>query len=221
VWCGASTLCGTAKGEKNNVEEFLIILLVTVAAWLYSKFRRGSSPVDISHLPERFVIFDLETTGLDFTKHQIIEIGAIRVHRDSNVHDGFQRLIYAKRKLPNKIVQLTGITDEMLAADGVPSETALRDFAEFVGDLHLVSYNAEFDLSFLRAEAQKHGITFRNSTSCALKMARRAYPGRKSYRLADFARDGNLSTSGEHRALKDCERALIVYLGAASRLKTF
>ncbi|MBU1397268.1 MAG: hypothetical protein KKE84_14180 [Gammaproteobacteria bacterium] len=51
-------------------------------------------------------------------------------------------------------------------------------------------------------------------------MSRRAWPGRKSYRLADLAKDGKLSSDGTHRALGDCQRALIVYTAAASRLGT-
>ena len=83
-----------------------------------------------------------------------------------------------------------------------------------------MSFNADFDMAFLRNASAKYGISINNSVSCALKMARRAWPGRKSYRLADLAKDGNLSSDDTHRALGDCQRALIVYTAAASRLGT-
>src|SRR3546814_208203 len=93
----------------------ILIVLAAIGYWLYSRSRTGDAPtIDISHLPEQFVVFDLETTGLDASKHQIIEIGAIRVNRNSDRHDTYQSLITAKRKLPKKIVELTGITDELL-----------------------------------------------------------------------------------------------------------
>jgi len=108
----------------------------------------------------------------------------------------------------------------MLDAEGEPMESALREFMSFVGNLRLVSFNAEFDMAFLRNAATRQSFTVTNPVSCALKMARRAWPGRKSYRLAELAKDGNLSSEGTHRALGDCQRALIVYTAAASKLGT-
>ena len=198
----------------------LLIVIATVCYWLFTRSRQTAAPIDITHLPAQFVIFDLKTTGLDPSKHQIIEIGAIRVNRDSNQHDTYQNLVFAKRKLPKKIVELTGITDELLKSDGVSLEEALNGFAAFVGDLRLVSFNADFDLPFLHNAAAQHNLQFSNPTSCALKMARRAWPKRQSFRLADLARDGNLSLSNQHRALGDCERALHVYIAAASKLRS-
>ena len=176
--------------------------------------------ISIAHLPERFVVFDLETTGLDPVKHEIIEIGAIRVNRDSINHDTFQAFIKPAKKVPKKITELTGISQMMLDAEGEPIEKILREFLDFLGDLDLVSFNADFDMAFLQNAAARHSITINNSVSCALKMARRAWPGRRSYRLADLAKDGNLSSSDTHRALGDCQRALIVYTAAASELGT-
>jgi DNA polymerase III subunit epsilon len=169
-------------------------------------------------LPERFVVFDLETTGLDAKKNEIIEIGAIRVNRDSAVHDTFQALVKPGKRIPKNIERLTGITHAMLDTEGEPLASALQGFRDFIGDLPLVCFNAEFDMAFLAAAGQKHGIAFANHISCALIMSRRAWPGRKSYRLADLARDGNLSSDGPHRALADCQRALIVYAAAASEI---
>lgn len=197
---------------------WLIIVVVLSAAYYFFR-TRDSSFVDIRHLPEHFVIFDLETTGLNPDKNEIIEIGAIRVNRDSNKHDTMQTLVKPTNKIPKKITELTGITQDMVNADGVTLEEAIREFTNFAGNLNLVAFNAEFDMGFLRAAAQAHSIKIDNSVSCALKMARRAWPGRKSYRLVDLAKDGGLSADGTHRALGDCQRALTVYTAAASRLK--
>ena len=199
----------------------ILLVLAAIGYWLYRRTRPAGAPaIDISHLPEQFVVFDLETTGLDASKHQIIEIGAIRVNRNSDSHDTYQSLVTSKRKLPKKIVELTGITDEMLKSNGVSLEEALKEFSDFVGDLRLISFNTDFDLAFLHNAAAQHGFEFRNPTSCALKMARRAWPSRASFRLIDLARDGKLSMSNQHRALGDCERALHVYIAAASKLRS-
>jgi DNA polymerase III subunit epsilon len=201
------------------VVEWIIVILLIVAV-IYYLSSRARPTVSISHLPERFVVFDLETTGLDPTKHEIIEIGAIRVNRDSKNHDSYQTLIRPNKKVPKNITELTGINQAMLDADGAELETALREFMDFAGDLHLVSFNADFDMAFLCNASAKYSISISNSVSCALKMARHAWPDHRSYRLADLAKDGNLSSEGTHRALSDCQRALIVYTAAASKLGT-
>lgn len=200
--------------------EFLLVLLVVAGLAIFLLKGRRTS-VSIAHLPERFVVFDLETTGLDAAKHEIIEIGAIRVNRDATNHETFQALVKPNKKVPKKIVELTGITQEMLDSDGDAIDDALQGFAAFVGDLRLVSFNAEFDMAFVNAATARCGMTpFNNPVSCAMQMARRAWPGRKSYRLADIAKDGNLDSKDTHRALADCQRALTVYGAAASSLRS-
>ena len=200
------------------------VLLIAVVVYIATRppsLARAQRPSTsaLAPLPERFVVFDLETTGLDWSKHEIIEIGAIRVNRDSTNHDTFQALVRPTRKVPKKITELTGITQEMLEADGDPIAKTLREFLEFAGGLPLVSFNAEFDMSFLAKAAQQAGVVVSNEVSCALIMARRAWPGRQSYRLADLARDGNLGNDGAHRALEDCKRTLVVYVAAAAKLR--
>ena len=197
-----------------------ILIAVIVGIIIYYWRSRGARKVSIAHLPARFVVFDLETTGLDPEKHEIIEFGAIRVNRDSVNHESFQTLVRPSRKIPKKITELTGISQAMVDAEGEPIEAALKEFLSFVGDLPLVSFNSAFDMAFLQNTAAKHSISIDNPVSCALKMARRAWPGRKSYRLADLANDGNLRSDNTHRALGDCQRALIVYAAAASKLRT-
>jgi DNA polymerase III epsilon subunit family exonuclease len=196
---------------------WLAIIVIAVIAFYFWR-SRATPKISIAHLPAQFVVFDLETTGLDPDKHEIIEIGAIRVNRDSINHDTFQSLVKPTRKVPKRITELTGINQAMLDSDGDSIESALQQFMSFVGALHLVSFNADFDMAFLKNAASRHSICVANPVSCALKMSRRAWPGRKSYRLADLAKDGNLSSAGTHRALGDCQRALIVYTAAASKL---
>jgi DNA polymerase III epsilon subunit family exonuclease len=169
-------------------------------------------------LPRQFVVLDLETTGLNRHGDEIIEIGAIRVSLDSDNHATFQTLVRSERKIPKKITQITGITQEMIDRDGIHVREALVQFGEFIGELPLVTFNAEFDMAFLHNVANKHGVTLKNSYTCALKRARRAWPGLSSYRLSDLAQMGKLETSNAHRALGDCQRALIVFTSATSVL---
>ena len=176
--------------------------------------------IDTSVLPEQFVVFDLETTGLDADKHEIIEIAAIKFTRGQTLQQSFQGLVKSSKHLPKKIIELTGITDEMLEKDGGTLQSSIENFAIFAGDLRLVSFNADFDMAFLQRAASTCDLPqFRNPVSCALKMARRAWPKRKSYRLVDLAKDGQIDEGKAHRALEDARRALIIYSAAVAQLK--
>jgi DNA polymerase III epsilon subunit family exonuclease len=197
----------------------LLILIVLGIIFYAYKDRRINNDLDL--LPTQFVVFDLETTGLDATKHEIIEIGALRVFRESTTPQTFQALVRPQANISKKIVELTGITQEMLDRDGKPLADALAGFAAFVGDAGLVSFNASFNMEFLNAAATGCNVTpLNNRVSCALKMARKAWPNRKSYRLVDIVKDENLDADGTHRAFKDCEHILAVYEAAAFKLKS-
>jgi DNA polymerase III subunit epsilon len=202
----------------------LILMVILVVAILAYRFLKPSTTSevkpDFSALPSRFVVLDIETTGLDAAKHEIIEIGALKVSKDSINHPAICSLIKPTGKLPKKITELTGITMELLEEKGEPLEAAIKEFIEFAEDLPLVAFNAEFDMAFLQAAAKQHSLFISNKSICALKMARRAWPGRKSYKLSDLARDGGLSNENSHRALGDCKRALIIYTSAVSALGT-
>jgi DNA polymerase-3 subunit epsilon len=208
--------------DQNALMWFIFMAIVIVLAIVLYKFTReraekgraDENKADLYILPEQFVVLDLETTGLDPIKHEIIEIGAIKVNRDSDNHTTFQALIKPSKKVPKKITQITGITQEMLDADGEELGTNLKQLVDFIGDLRLVMFNADFDMGFLNEASKEHGITIRNPVSCALKMARRAWPDLRSYKLADINNTGN----GNHRALKDCELTIPVYTAAALKL---
>jgi len=183
--------------------------------------------IDLSSaVPPHYVVFDLETTGLDPMKHDIVEIGAIRVNPNSNNHDTFHALVKPNRRITKFITEKTGINQEMVDRDGEPLERVIADFAEFIGNLPLVSYGADFDMRFLRDAAKRHDILLNNRAACALNMARKAWPFLKSHKLGDVASAGNFDQNfkcstpdeGTHRALGDCKRTLMIYVAAATVL---
>lgn len=186
---------------------------------LPSRFEgQKNEKVDLSLVPKEFVVLDLETTGLSPENHEIIEIGAIRVNRDSETHPSFQSLVKPKERVPRIITEMTGITQVMVDRDGLPISEALVRFKEFIGDLPLVTFNATFDMGFLWNAANKHCFQINNRYTCALKLARRAYPGLPSYRLVDLARMGNLSDCDTHRALGDCMRTVPIFIASVSKI---
>jgi DNA polymerase-3 subunit epsilon len=200
-----------------------IVVAIAILSLIILRNLKKDQPekkISLAVLPKRFVVLDLETTGLLATRHEIIEIGAIRVNRDSTTHETFQTLVKTSAFLPKKIVEITGITQSMIDGEGVSMETALAEFMAFIGDLPLVTFNAEFDMAFLQKAANGQGVSIKNKTSCALTMSRRAWPGLKSYRLQNLAKIAGLSTGEAHRALADCQLTLTVYCAAGSKLGT-
>jgi DNA polymerase III epsilon subunit family exonuclease len=198
----------------------IVAIIVIAIAVFFFRRKSKSTATDLSVLPAQFVVVDVETTGLDSKKHQIIEIGAVKVNRDSDHHTTFQVLVKLNDKLPRKIAEMTGITTEMLEREGESLEVAIAEFLEFAGNLRLVAFNAPFDLAFLSRAAAQIEKRVENPVSDALDMARRAWPGRRSYRLAHLSRGGGLATKGNHGTLKDCQLTMTVYCAAASKLKS-
>jgi DNA polymerase III epsilon subunit family exonuclease len=198
----------------------IVAIIVIAIAVFFFRRKSKSTAIDLSVLPAQFVVVDVETTGLDSKKHQIIEIGAVKVNWDSDHHTTFQVLVKLNDKLPRNIAEMTGITAEMLEREGESLEVAIAAFLEFAGNLRLVAFNAPFDLAFLSRAAAQIEKRVENPVSDALDMARRAWPGRRSYRLADLSRGGGLATKGNHRTLKDCQLTMTVYCAAASKLKS-
>ena len=94
-----------------------------------------------------FIVLDLETTGLDSKKDEIIEISAIRFV-DGELADEFTRLIKPKRGIPQKITEITGI-DDKLVSDSPYLEEVIDDFVAFIDNGIVVAHNAEFDLEFI------------------------------------------------------------------------
>ena len=171
-------------------------------------------------VPKRFVVVDLETTGLHSYRHEIIEIGAIKITLDEEIHPTFQALIIPRKRISAKITQLTGLDRKILVREGSPIEEILPQFLEFCEDLPLVAFNAEFDRAFLEAACLKCGHPApRVSWICALELSRRARPRRSSYRLSALARDGGCDMSNEHRAIGDCQRAMEIFMMAAVELR--
>jgi len=200
----------------------LLLLFLGVVAVLKRspQQKSGRQPIPQDVLPETFIVVDLETTGLKAGTHEIIEVAAIRFTKCRAEHDVFQALVKPSKPVPQRITELTGITQAQLETEGRPLDEVLRELHDFLGEHRLVSYNADFDMAFLRASSSRAGLPdLQNPVSCALKMARRAWPERKSFKLDVIARDFQIADGRAHRAVEDARRALIVYAAATAKLR--
>ncbi len=169
--------------------------------------------------PDRrpIVFFDLETTGLCSRNDRIIEIAAIKFVAGHEHHSSMSQLIAIDRPVPRFITRLTGITDEMLSREGLPLESALDTFIDFIGDHSLVAFNINFDARFIKAAIERHGRRpLGNTALCALQAAREAWPELDSHKLINLARHLNLEQGTSHRALNDARLAAEVFFRAMS-----
>lgn len=154
-------------------------------------------------LDQEVVFFDLETTGLSRKKDKIIEIAAVRV-RNGQIIDNFTTLVNPHRKLPAKIVELTGITDQDL--EGKPEEAdAIQSFYDYVGDSLLAAHNASFDIGFLseRLRKERDPVSFPITYIDTLPMAQTLIPEIKSYKLSRLCSYFKIKNEHAHRALDD------------------
>lgn len=156
-----------------------------------------------------FVVFDVETTGLEPTVNEIIEIGAVKIV-DGKIKEQFQTLICPENEIPEEITNLTTITNDMVK--NAPSNNdAIQDFYKFCENCSLVGYNVAFDFAFINSSAKKAGLYFNNQTYDAMVMAKnKLYLPR--YRLINVVEALNLTLNNAHRALADATATAEVFL---------
>lgn len=111
------------------------------------KQKRPNKGKSLLVFPDDYTVIDIETTGLDPLFDDIIEIAGIK-YRENKEIERFQSLINPGRKIGDFIVELTGITNEMLL-DAPSIETVLPRFLEFVGNDTIVGHNVHFDINFI------------------------------------------------------------------------
>ncbi len=168
-------------------------------------------------LDSTFVVIDLETTGFDVSRAEVIDIAAVRVE-GGIITEAFSSLVYPGYFIPDRIRNLTGITNAMLVGQP-PIEKVLPEFLDFVGDNIVVGHFVEQDVKFIDKYTRLYyGFRFRNPTLCTLKLARKLYPHLGKYSLKDLGDFLGLETNGIHRALKDALLTAEVFVRMLSDL---
>ncbi len=153
---------------------------------------------------EDYVVFDLETTGINPELDAIIEISAVKVEKHKIVEE-FSTLVNPGRHIPAGATAVNGITDHMVK-DAPDIETAMKGFLEFIGSHVLVGHNIHtFDMNFVY-DAALHFLDqeVKNDYIDTLYMARKYLPELPHHKLTDVAAHFGFRTEGAHRALFDC-----------------
>ena len=155
---------------------------------------------------DTFVALDLETTGLDPQRAEIIEIGAVKVEK-GEIKAQFDQLVRPEGPLPPAITRLTGISEDMVRRSP-PLSQVIPFFTDFIQEFPLVIHNAPFDLSFL----QKHPeICLSQRVYDSLELARLVLPRLVNHKLQTLVRFFQIEQS-LHRAANDAQAVALIFL---------
>ncbi len=198
--------------EKLNNE---IKVIYGVEAYYVDDTSRAAYHGDEITFEDEFVVFDIETTGLSAATCKITEIGAVIVKK-GEILGKFNSFVNPGVPIPENIIQLTGITDEMVK-DAPPIKDVLVDFFRFIGDRMLVAHNASFDTGFIRQAAEDSGLPFDNPFLDTVAVSRYMNPDLKNHKLDTLAKFYRLGEFNHHRASDDAEMLAGIFTCMANR----
>ena len=175
---------------------------------------RSAEPLDGT-----FIVFDLETTGLNPASEEITEIAAVRVV-EGEIRDSFQTYVNPHKPIPPEITELTGISDETVA-DAPDLDKAVPEFLKWAGEgqYPLVAHNAGFDMGFLRTACQRLGIEREFTSIDTLEMSRLMLPHMHKFKLNILAKELQVGPFEHHRASEDAAVLGRIYVKLLKRLK--
>ena len=168
-------------------------------------------------LDDAFVVFDIETTGLNPDKDRITEIGAVKVE-GGKITGRFSTFVNPETPIPPHITKLTGITDDMVKDAPVIGE-ALEDFLQFSEGCVMVAHNAEFDISFIRHECRVRGKNTDFTVLDTLQLCRNLFPELGRYKLNIVAKHLGVTLENHHRAVDDSKATADILLVCFEKLR--
>ena len=170
-----------------------------------------TNPKDKKIDEEEFVVFDIETTGLNSHFNKIIEIGAVKI-KAGRIIDRYSQLINPGISIPYHITEITSITNEQVANQPKIDEV-IGKFVDFIGDAVLVAHNAPFDMGFIKRDIKEYlNIDLESSVIDTLQMARDLFPDFKKYGLGDLNKSLGLALEKHHRAVDDSQATANMFI---------
>lgn len=169
------------------------------------------SPVSFSKgqsIDTTYCVLDIETTGFSFRTEKITEVGIMKV-KNGEVIDEFSCFVNPEKPIPQRVVEVTNITDDMVK-DAETIDKVMPKILEFVGDSVLVAHNADFDIGFLKYNANELGLSLDNTYLDTLRLAKDLFPDYKKYKLGKIAENLGIKVEVAHRALDDVDTTVKV-----------
>lgn len=157
-----------------------------------------------------FVALDLETTGLDATKDEIMSIGAVKRDESGQLTE-FDQLIQIDQAVPSNITNLTGLTAERLADEGIELSDGLQKLRDFIGSSSVIGYNLHFDELFLVNGFKKlEQPQLENKMVDLMPLVKKDNPFLDNYRLQTVLEDYEIEDEDPHRALPDAKATFVL-----------
>ena len=159
-----------------------------------------------------YCVLDLETTGFSATTEKITEVGIMKV-KNGEVIDEFSTFVNPEKHIPERVTEVTNITDEMVKDAGTIKEIFPK-ILEFLGDdkeTVIVAHNANFDVGFLKQNAKSLGYDFDYTYLDTLSLAKDLFPDYKKYKLGKIAENLGIKVEVAHRALDDVDTTVKVF----------
>jgi len=171
-------------------------------------------------MPDTYVVFDIETTGLDARTCKITEIAGCKV-KNGEIIDEFSTFVNPECQIPREVQELTHITNDMVK-DAPTIEKVLPQFLEFISGSVLVAHNAKFDIGFIRQNAEELKIWDKMTPYAmdTLVIARELYPTFENHKLGTLAENLGVALEGAHRAINDTRATVQVMIKMLEDAKT-
>ncbi|MDE6251595.1 MAG: PolC-type DNA polymerase III [Lachnospiraceae bacterium] len=197
---------------KYKWEPFDFKIIYGVEAYLVDDIKNVVTDSKGQSLDDRYVVFDLETTGFSAINNKIIEIGAVKVEYGI-ITDRFSTFVNPNEPIPFRIEKLTGISDNMVI-DARTIEEIMPEFLEFAKGCVMVAHNADFDMSFIIRNCERMGIDTEFTILDTVNLSRILLPNLKNFKLDTVAKALNVPLLNHHRAVDDagCTAEIFVKL---------
>lgn len=202
--------------DKINKDEEKIKIIYGVEAYFMDDLVESVKGDADTGFDGTFICFDIETTGLSAARDKITEIGAVKVE-NGVITDTFSTFANPEMPIPQKITQLTGITDDMIK-DAPSQSEAVSAFLEFAGDNVLVAHNAPFDTSFIAKACEDMGREYNYTSIDTVAISRAILTDIKNCKLDTVAKFLRLGDFNHHRATDDAEMLARIFINLCQRL---
>lgn len=202
--------------DKINKDEEKIKVIYGVEAYFMDDLVESVKGDADTGFDGTFICFDIETTGLSAARDKITEIGAVKVE-NGIITDKFSTFVNPEMPIPQKITQLTGITDKMVK-DAPSQSEAVSAFLEFAGDNVLVAHNAPFDTSFIAKACEDMGREYNYTSIDTVAISRAILTDIKNCKLDTVAKFLRLGEFNHHRATDDAEMLAKIFITLCRRL---